>query len=71
MIDELQDQFEQETDPEKQLELRKQIHEELIATKQFEIDFDNLPKLDHNWIDRGRILSCEIGTHPNHRIRKR
>jgi hypothetical protein len=71
MIDELQTQFEQETDPEKQLELRKQIHEELIATKQFEIDFDNLPTQDHKWVDRGLILSCEIGTHPNHRIRKR
>lgn len=34
-------------------------------------DLDNLPKQKHRWVDRGLVMSCEGGDHPNHRAFKR
>lgn len=31
------------------------------------IDLDNLPKQEHNWVQRGIVLSCEGANHPSHR----
>lgn len=30
------------------------------------IDLDNLPKTQHNWVQRGVKLSCEGARHPHH-----
>lgn len=48
-------------------EERQQLHEEL--TKQYEhaLDMDSLPTVNHQWVDRGTVLSCEGAGHPNHR----
>lgn len=70
-MDDLNQAYESEKDPEKKMELRKQIHEELQSRSEFTFDLDNLPDVKHKWVDRGMVLSCEIGTHPNHRIFKR
>ncbi len=48
-------------------ELRKQIHEELMSRNESTLDLENLPKVNHRWVDRGTILSCEGAGHPNHR----
>lgn len=46
-------------------EERQKLHEEL--TEKYEVDLDNLPKVNHNWVDRGTVLSCEGAGHANHR----
>ena len=30
-------------------------------------DLDNLPKQQHNWVNRGAVMSCEGALHPYHR----
>lgn len=50
-------------------EEKKQLHEELKA--EYTVDIDNFPKVKHNWVDRGAVLSCEHAGHPNHRAFKR
>jgi hypothetical protein len=51
--------------------LRKEIDDELLDEakhiNEYEIDFDNLPVVKHNWVKRGDIVSCEGAGHPNHR----
>ncbi len=70
-IAELQDKYEAEQDAEKKLDIRKEIHEALKVRSEFTFDLDNLPAVSHKWVDRGLVLSCEIGTHANHHIHKR
>lgn len=50
---------------------RQALHEELQETYRHTFDMDNLPKVNHRWVDRGTILSCEGAGHPNHRHHKR
>jgi len=38
---------------------------------EFVIDLNNMPKQEHNWVDRGLIISCENGGHPYHQVHKR
>lgn len=45
--------------------------EEVKQTPEYEFDMDNPPKVDHFWVDRGLVLSCEGAQHPNHRVFKR
>jgi len=46
-------------------EERQKVHEEIQS--QYQVDIDNLPKVNHQWVDRGTVLSCEGAGHPNHR----
>lgn len=34
---------------------------------EFKLDLDSLPKQQHNWVQRGIVVSCEGAGHPNHR----
>lgn len=50
------------------------FEEELAMANEYELDLNNLPKLEHNWVKRGDVLSCEGANHPYHRhflIKKR
>jgi hypothetical protein len=35
------------------------------------LDFDNLPKQQHIWVDRGVFMSCEGAAHAHHQVAKR
>ena len=37
------------------------------VVNEYELDLNNLPKVKHNWIKRGIVVSCENACHPNHR----
>lgn len=37
---------------------------------EYEVDLNNLPGQQHNWVDRGLVLSCEGAGHPNHQAYK-
>lgn len=50
---------------EEQQQIAKEIHQELKA--EHELNLDDLPTQKHIWIDRGLVLSCENAGHPNHR----
>lgn len=43
--------------------------DEIIAEQmnEYELDLNNLPKVEHNWVKRGDVLSCEGANHPYHR----
>lgn len=43
------------------------FEEELEIANEYELDLNNLPKLEHNWVKRGDVLSCEGANHPYHR----
>ena len=30
-------------------------------------DIGNMPKVIHNWVERGDVVSCEGAGHPSHR----
>ena len=34
-------------------------------------DLDSIPNQQHNWVDRGVVMSCEGGNHPYHQVYKR
>jgi hypothetical protein len=34
------------------------------------LDFDKIPKLDHNWHDQGEKISCWGAGHPMHQVWK-
>jgi hypothetical protein len=46
---------------------RRVVEEELEMMNEYELDLNNLPKVEHNWIIRGDIASCEGAGHPYHR----
>jgi hypothetical protein len=50
---------------EQEVNERKELHEEL--REQYQFDMDNPPKIDHHWVDRGLVMSCENAGHRNHR----
>lgn len=35
-----------------------------------ELNLDDLPKVNHNWVDRGLVWSCETTSHPYHQTGK-
>lgn len=35
------------------------------------LDLDSIPNQQHNWVDRGVVMSCEGGNHPYHQVYKR
>lgn len=50
----------------------EQLKEHLKSSKQDIIaDLDSMPKVEHRWIDRGAVMSCEGANHPNHHAWKR
>lgn len=48
-------------------EIKQDMQKQAIAT----VDLNNMPSQEHHWVDRGLVLSCEGGSHPNHRSFKR
>lgn len=49
----------------------EEIHEKLKKESEFMVDLNNLPRQNHNWVDRGVVISCENGGHANHQVYKR
>lgn len=45
--------------------------EQSQAEFQHLIDLDKLIPSEHNWVDRGLVMSCEGGAHPHHQAFKR
>lgn len=50
---------------------KAEVMELMEKQSEFAMDLDNMPPKQHNWIDRGGVMSCEGATHPNHRVFKR
>jgi hypothetical protein len=50
---------------ETELKEAQELHEEIKA--EFTFDIDNLPPIQHRWVDRGEVMSCEGADHLNHR----
>jgi len=50
---------------------REEVVEQLRDTYEQVVDLENLPPVQHNWVDRGEVMSCEHAGHPNHRAFKR
>lgn len=49
---------------------REEVTEMLQKKNEHVFDPDNAPVIKHRWVDRGLLMSCEIGTHPNHHAGK-
>lgn len=47
------------------------IREQMEKVSEFMLELDNLKPQEHNWVDRGEVLSCEGANHPYHRVFKR
>lgn len=43
---------------------KDEVMSELKA--EYKLDLDNLPRQQHNWIERGLKVSCEGANHPHH-----
>ena len=43
------------------------IDEEIKRRTEYELNMDTLPAVNHFWVDRGEVMSCEGAGHPNHR----
>lgn len=37
-----------------------------VIEPEYELDLENLPKQDHNWVRRGLKVNCEGAAHPFH-----
>ena len=48
-----------------------QAAEQFKQNSEHVIDFDSLPKQNHNWIDRGLKFTCENAGHSYHEAWKR
>jgi hypothetical protein len=48
-------------------EIKQDMQKQAVDT----VDLNNMPSQEHHWVDRGLVLSCEGGSHPNHRSFKR
>ena len=49
----------------------KEEEPKVEEVNQFQIDIDNLPPIQHAWVDRGMKMTCENAAHPYHEIFKR
>lgn len=47
------------------------IRREMSRSNESVFELDKLPKIRHNWVDRGLVMSCEGAGHENHRSFKR
>jgi len=45
---------------------KDEVLDQMQSKSEYAIDLDNLPKTDHNWIERGIKVSCEGARHPHH-----
>jgi hypothetical protein len=55
-----------ETTEEQSSMSRDEVMDLMKKRSEYQLDLDNLPKSEHNWVDRGAVISCE-GVHQNHR----
>lgn len=46
---------------------RAQIAADMARSSEFVFDPETAVAPEHNWIDRGEVMSCEGANHPNHR----
>ena len=49
---------------------KQEIMDWMQKKTEYQLDLDNMHQ-EHNWVDRGVVMSCEGGTHPNHRAYKK
>jgi len=45
----------------------QEIAEKMANESEYSIDLNNLPSVNHIWVDRGAVVSCEGAGHPSHR----
>lgn len=48
-----------------------EIRAKLQKESEYMVDLNNIPQQNHNWVDRGIVISCENGGHANHQVYKR
>lgn len=46
---------------------RDQIAQKMTAKAEYVFDPETVEKPEHNWIERGLVMSCEGANHPAHR----
>ena len=49
----------------------EEIRDELKKVSEAVFEMDRVKPQEHNWVDRGEVMSCENAGHPNHRAFKR
>ena len=47
------------------------VKEEMQKRSETIVELDNMPRVEHRWIDRGAVMSCEGANHPNHQAWKK
>ncbi len=45
---------------------KDEIMDAMSEKSEYAVDLNELPKLKHNWIERGIKVSCEGAGHPHH-----
>jgi len=60
-------QFKQELKDKQHTMSHDEILDQMEHRSEYAIDLNNLPKVNHVWVRRGDVISCEGADHPSHR----
>lgn len=47
-----------------------EVKELMLQNSEHVLELDKIQPQNHNWVDRGQVMSCENAGHPNHRAFK-
>ena len=61
------DRYQEALKAEQSTMTRDQIAEKMANESEYSVDLDSLRGVDHIWVDRGAVVSCEGANHPSHR----
>lgn len=50
---------------------RDEVSKLMQKRSEYQVDLDGLRPQEHQWVDRGQVMSCEGAAHPSHRAFKR
>lgn len=45
----------------------QEIADKMASESEYSLDLNHLPSINHIWVDRGEVMSCEGAQHPSHR----
>lgn len=45
---------------------KEEIAQEMESRHEYVQDLNNMPNVQHNWVERGLKVSCEGANHPHH-----
>jgi len=46
---------------------KEEIAEKMANESEYSVDLDSLRSVEHIWVDRGAVMSCEGANHASHR----